>query len=512
MNKTFRKIAALLCALLMVVSCVGCGAQNPSSSASTGSTTSASAADAKEQEEPFKITILTQTYTDATADDNRLLKELEENTNTDLDITFAPAASYVEKFVMTIASGEMPMLLLITEPKHSTFLDAADHGAFWDLTPYLENYPNLSTLGDSLWTNAKYKGKNYFVPRYRPIGRNGIIYRKDWMEAAGLSKPTTVEELYDMLKIFSEGDFDGNGKVDSVGLVLDTNFYNDNSYITSLFGAPTKWGVNENDEIVPAFAEQEYIDAITWYRELYAAGAINQDFAVLQDARQMFAKGNAGAWGNTCDGVRAPEMLNDLPGNAPDAELDVLYTLSGPAGVRSAASGAGFFGGYVVPKSSVKDEETLLRVLEFLDALASPETGNLFTYGQEGVDYTLDGDTAIQTSEQKAEFTKTLGSLSQLTVANYDGLHAPSTEVDAFCYEMWAELEKNVVLDPTAPLSSETWTEKSAELSNIEADAVIKYVMGAIDEAGYRAEIERWYAAGGDKVCEEFTAAYQESK
>lgn len=119
MNKTFRKIAALLCALLMVVSCVGCGAQNLSSSASTGSTTSASAADAKEQEEPFKITILTQTYTDATADDNRLLKELEENTNTDLDITFAPAASYVEKFVMTIASGEMPMLLLITEPKGS---------------------------------------------------------------------------------------------------------------------------------------------------------------------------------------------------------------------------------------------------------------------------------------------------------------------------------------------------------------------------------------------------------
>lgn len=505
MNKNVKKITALLCAMLFMAGGTGCSTNEvtPSSASAEVSPTDGT--------EPFPITILTQTYSDSAADDNRLLMEIEERTNTELDLTFAPAASYTEKFVMTIASGEMPMLLLITDPKHSTYIDALKHGAFWDLTPYLADYPQLSTLGDAMWENARYDGANYMVPRYRPIARNGILYRKDWADAAGLDEPATVEELYEMIQVFSAGDFDKNGKIDSIGMALDTNFYQPNTYIASLFGAPTHWGVNEEGNIVPMLGEPEYLDALNWYRALYEEKAINQDFAVLQESKTLFAKGNVGVWGTTCDDVRATEVLNDLPVNAPGAEVGVLYQLSGPAGTRNAAASSGFYGGFAIPKNSVNDEKTLRQVLGFLDTMAGPDVANLLTYGQEGTDYTLDGDTVIQTEDQKAEFSSVLGGLGQLMVNNYSNLYQPSIEIDKLCYEMWDQLEETVVLDPTASLNSDTWGQKSADLTNIASDAAVKYVMKAIDEDGFRAEVERWYDAGGDKVCEEFTEEYKKS-
>ena len=42
-------------------------------------------------------------------------------------------------------------------------------------------------------------------------------------------------------------------------------------------------------------------------------------------------------------------------------------------------------------------------------------------------------------------------------------------------------------------------------------DARERYIMGEIDEAGYDAAVESWYAQGGSKIAEEYTAAYKKT-
>ncbi|MDF2675552.1 MAG: extracellular solute-binding protein family 1, partial [Clostridiales bacterium] len=288
MNQKVKKMIAMFSMVAMATAFVaGCGKKDKGTESSV-----------VESKEPFKITGLNQTYGDAPAVDNRIVKEIETYTNTKLDITWAPAASYNDKFVMTIASGEMPMFMLITDDKHSAYLGALKQGAFWEIGPYLKDYPALNSLSKAEWDNSKYEGKNYLVPRWRPIARNGILYRKDWADAAGLKEPTNTDELYTMIKTFGTGDYDKNGKTDTTGFVLDSNFgkYQNDviSYITSVFGASTSWGLDTSGKIVPNYAEKEYLDALKWLRKLYSEKLINQDFAMLQNGKQTFAKGNTG--------------------------------------------------------------------------------------------------------------------------------------------------------------------------------------------------------------------------
>ena len=43
-------------------------------------------------------------------------------------------------------------------------------------------------------------------------------------------------------------------------------------------------------------------------------------------------------------------------------------------------------------------------------------------------------------------------------------------------------------------------------------DAETKFIMGKIDEAGWKAEIEKWKKAGGDKLMQEYKEAYEKIK
>ena len=522
MNQKFKKIAAIVSVAAMVTAfAAGCGEKdNDSSTASSTSAAASSVSSISGKEKPFTITMLNQTFGDTPTSDNRIWKAIEAATNTKLDITWVPSASYQERFLAVVASGEMPMTMLVTDDKNSSYVNALKYEAFWEIGPYLKDCPNLSAITSGMWDNAKYNGKNYLVARWRPLARSGILYRKDWADAAGLKEPTNTEELYNMIKTFATGDFDKNGKVDTIGFVLDTNtgkYENDTiAYIASVFGASSAWGADANGKIIPNYAEPEFLDALKWLRKLYSEKLMNQDFAMLPNSKIQFSKGNTGIFGNMSDDIRSPEVSVDLPKNAPGAQIGVLNKLTGPKGVRSAAAGNGYYGGFVIPKSAVKNEADVKKIMAFFDQLAGKDMMNLLQYGEKDTDYTLQGNVASQTADQKNKFVKDLASLGQLQMGVNAGsskvTYDPANPLDVQVNEMWGETEKTVVLNPVAPFISDTWTSKSADLLKIKGDAIVKFIMGAIDEKGYNDAIKQWYAAGGDKVCEEYTAQYNAAK
>ncbi|MNG26938.1 Lipoprotein LipO precursor [compost metagenome] len=77
---------------------------------------------------------------------------------------------------------------------------------------------------------------------------------------------------------------------------------------------------------------------------------------------------------------------------------------------------------------------------------------------------------------------------------------------------MVAANEKIAVFDVAGALISATKNEKGPELDKIKADAIVKFIMGQIDEAGYKKAMEDWKKAGGDKVIAELTAEYKKAQ
>ena len=66
------------------------------------------------------------------------------------------------------------------------------------------------------------------------------------------------------------------------------------------------------------------------------------------------------------------------------------------------------------------------------------------------------------------------------------------------------------VTDLSASLISDTNTEKGANLSKDMVDANTKYVLGELDEQGWKDAVAKWRSGGGDQIIEEYTTYYNE--
>ncbi|MNP72733.1 Lipoprotein LipO precursor [compost metagenome] len=75
-----------------------------------------------------------------------------------------------------------------------------------------------------------------------------------------------------------------------------------------------------------------------------------------------------------------------------------------------------------------------------------------------------------------------------------------------------SENDKYAVANPALTLISATYTERGSELEQLITDAETKFIMGKIDEAGWKAEVEKWKKNGGDKMMEEYKASFQKGK
>ena len=95
--------------------------------------------------EPTSITIQTLNYATEFIDNtNALWKELEKRTNTKLNITWLSPSTAEEKINVTLASGDLPEVTFVETMQNPQLQKMLKQGVFWDLTPFLKDYPNLN--------------------------------------------------------------------------------------------------------------------------------------------------------------------------------------------------------------------------------------------------------------------------------------------------------------------------------------------------------------------------------
>lgn len=458
-------------------------------------------------EKPYEISLMFNYDVEPPKNGTEVVKLIEDYTHTKLDLQAVPDSTRSEKFNVMVASDNLPTAV---KAYYTTAeVNAIKEGLFWEIGPYLDDYPNLSSINPLVYENLKVDGKVYGIPSVRDLARNTIIYRKDWLDKLGLPEPKTVDDFYAMLHAFATQDPDGNGKADTYGLIENDDLFN-MDMITAYFGAPNQWGI-EDGRFVPSFTTDAYMEALRFYRKLYDEGLINKDFPITSRDLwfNIWKSGKAGAMRQiTANGlVRQQEAQKIDPG----AEVGMVSLLEGPRGtmIYSERGSNGFF---LISKSAVKTEEELKKVLSFFNQLMDKEMADLFNWGMLDKTYTLEGGNA-KFIEGDA-YMKLVQPYIQLAVGDVVKNSTPGIlhPLQKLAVEMNMENEKAAVVNPALTLDSPTNNEKRAQLDKIIADARIKFIMGDIDEAGWAKAIEEWKKNGGQDIIEEFTAAYKQSQ
>ena len=516
--KTWKKHGLLLLSIILAITLVlaGCGSGSGSGSGSSDTTggssnsggSSGGSDSGSADSEPLTVKIVTQQVNEAPPPDNEFELMLEELLGAKLDIQWTPGSAYDDKVSVMIASGDLPDILMVGYS--ATYLGAIRDGLFWEVGPFINDYPNLAELNPLYYDNIKVDGKVYGIPIFRTLARSGIIYRKDWFDKFGLDVPKTTEEWYEVHKAIVEGDANGNGMRDEYALMLSKSSFDlsVSSFMNRLavsLGAPNMWG-EQDGQLVPSFMTPEYRDVLAMFRRLYVENLINRDFAITENSQtdDQWTAGNVGV--QVVVANNAFSRSEDVK-NIEGAEVDVA-PLQNTEGRRVAAE-TGNNGFLVFPKSTVKTEEHLRELLRIIDRMLDEDVATLLSLGIEGVHWERKGENGVW-KDYDAFFRDVKPYRDRLINMEVGGKSVPLERepIAQKALEVTMTNLDYMIPNPALTYSSATYTERGAELNQMIVDAQIKYVMNEIDDDGFDQEIQKWLDAGGSQIIADYTEQY----
>ena len=461
-------------------------------------------------EQPFSLSIMSITHSgEPLAQDSLVKDKIEEYTNTKIDFIWVPNSTYEDKLNITLASRELPSIITV-DKKRASIIKAVRAGLLWEVGPYLDEYTNLSQADSIILANTAIDGNIYGVYRSRPIGRNGITYRKDWADNLNLGELKTIEDFYQMLKAFTYQDPDGNGKDDTYGLAM-SKYSGPWDIMTIWFGAPNQWGWDSEENLIPAHRTEEYREALRFFRKLYQEKLVTQNFAVLDSSMWMeeMKKGKAGVVVDVLDHAR--RLQEDADQNKRSDQYDVLGSVLGPKGLRNLHT-SGYLGFHAITKSGIKTEKELKKTLKFLDQLNDKEMQIVLNNGIEGRHFKEINGYAIPSKDHL--LLKETKEINQLHMGIPEDLFYEIKDIPIRnkVKKIMEENKKIVISNPAEGLTSDVWSQKGVLLDEIIEKTRLKYIMGQIEEDELDEAYQLWDESGGLELIEEINQLYRQDK
>lgn len=362
-------------------------------------------------DDPLEVSIMTITPSAVpAADDNVIKRAIEEATNSKMNIQWVSNNIYGDKLNLTLASGDIPDLIMINDPFGSTFTKMVKQGAFWDITPYIKDYPNLSGgIPDIAWDTTKAADGNNYGSRASPgHWRFFFIIRKDWLDRLNLQVPETTDELFNVMEAFVEQDPDGNGTKDTTALAAyispDDLGWGGNigpvlgAIENSFIGTNSSWKWDESQgKLVYRELLPEVKESLQYLTKAYSSGMMPEDLLSLKltQARELFKRNQAGIIVDKT-GTMRKIYADDLKKVDPSFKYTDFYPLTNLNGYNP--KGSGYNGILAIPASV--SEEKMKRILQLVDTWMNPEVFEIQQFGIEGTHYEVVDGKKVASSEK----------------------------------------------------------------------------------------------------------------
>jgi putative aldouronate transport system substrate-binding protein len=463
-------------------------------------------------------------YTDVEA-----YKEIQKRMNVKLNVQDSADLS---QFNIMLASGTYPDIMYVPGSYPGGVAKLLEDGVAIPLNDLIDQHaPNYKKILDEHpdvkkqvmlddGTIAKFPQVNLDLRRN---AWSGTMIRQDWLDKAGLTLPTTIDEWYTALKAFKSMDMNGNGKNDEIPLG-DQNGAGSITSFSTAYGLLVTFQINPKTGKV-AFGPYEpaYKDYMATMQKWYAEGLIDSEFAATDKKgfEAKFSNNVVGAYGGTITGINT--YKNQLKATVPEFKLAGVSPAVGPAG-KSYSSNAQLaqyipLEGAVI-SSHAKDKVAAIKLLDYM---IGPEGSDLQNWDIEGKSYSVvDG---------KKKFTDEVwknpdGYEPRVAISRYSYPTSGMVKVMSFdawaafelqykeaeeANERWVNADKTLLLPPLLFTGAE-----SQEISKIMSEAdtyvkemMIKYVMGNESLNNFDKYRETLKKLNIERAIEIYQAAYE---
>jgi len=469
--------------------------------------------------------------------DDRVLKEIEKRTNTEITIQ-AGIPWDPEQLNIMVASGNYSDIVTIIDN------DEYDKTGQWIregiLTPFTEEMlaelPNLKALlTQPEFEDLKVDGKYYLIPMRDepPLGSAGqsvFQIRKDWLDYLNLPIPTTTDEFMDTLIKFRDEDPNQSNKKDTYGLITN-GLDNLVAYSVGFWGLPhderSTGFLKVGDDYEYWAIQPEVKETLRWVKALYDNKLIHPDTLTqtnIKETRPVFAEGRIGV---TIENMNFDQLVNrnnNLKVNVPNGEVIQIAALNGNNGAYGYSKGSGHWA-YTGISSKAKDPMAAARVLDFL---LSEEGTTLSTVGIEGVHYTMvDGKLQWNMDEKAKDAGFNENTSGQFHELNW-GLVRWSPMVSEFYMkaseitvpeygkivsENLERVNKYLIEPASYNVIDQSWSQFLGTGKTLQKEFFINAVIGKVDiDAGFDKFVTQWKKSGGEAAMKSMSDQIKASK
>ncbi len=524
-----KKIKNLLGILLIVVLSVGllagCGKKGEEQETKPGTDATVDSSEDKTDEtegteegtetgERQTITVMGVDWGYGPLENSAMEQWWEEYFDVDFEIEWVSYTDYDQKLNTLLSSGkqdDIPDVIQVKKVDNSfyypVFTQAIDAGIFVNLDDHLfdgfvDGNEIMSTWSDTVWSNAKYNGGTYILPRSTSevAPPSGVAVRRDLMREHGFEEePETMEELKDWLiglakasdlyaLDFSTPDFDSE-RVKAFAVA---------------FTGMMDWGIDEDGEFVHQMFADGYVDFLNWMKDLYDAGVLDPEFILDQGTTSNWKSGNSVAFLNAWYNWNQSEDLvtsKIFDKNLPDTyEAWGLIPAKGPKGTAVVVDPYGF--GEAIAINAKVSEEKLAKILEVFNQ-TSEEYRDVLQHGVEGLHFDFDeeGKRVSDEAQATAKQEGYVGAWNQIFLkANADMINdkfvarGSSEEAIERAKEIKQATEDAVnemkLAVANLNLNSETYSNSWSSLVADADDMRAKFVMGEIGVTEWESYVE----------------------
>ncbi len=288
----------MLCVAVSCMVLVGCSGKDNNSTTSSGTSSggasssssgsSNSGAAEVEKLEGSLISATPKTFTYFSNFSNmpfnpewQVWQAIAEATNIHLEGTISQSNSNeVEAFNLMISSGKLADIISYTDA--SDIEKLGRDGGVIPLNDLIAQYaPHIQ---ETLDTDPKFRqaatsldGNIYIIPKTQELVSAEFYWiRKDWLDILGLEVPTTVDELYNVLTAFRNGDPNGNGLKDEIPLMDRAGTRVPDEYLF-LFDTSIGFYPHDGAIIFEPLDKENFVYGVTELAKWYAEGLIDPE-------------------------------------------------------------------------------------------------------------------------------------------------------------------------------------------------------------------------------------------
>ncbi|HOE09331.1 MAG TPA: extracellular solute-binding protein, partial [Treponemataceae bacterium] len=271
---------------------------------------------------------------------------VSEKLGINLELSMLPSAQGDQDIAISAsgAANDLPDIFMVSREVWMTLVNQGLVASVDDMYAMMPNRTKTHYTEDSR-TFTTVNGKSYGLADPGSIVKNeGLLIRKDWLDKLGLKAPSTIDELFAVMKAFTFNDPDGNGKADTYGYgaflentgALDYGLGRRLDPIMGAFGVEGPWNLSKNAAGLNV-RKPEFYDAMVFLKKMVDEKVIDPNWMSYKkdDFRAAWKQGKFGVMREQNAAFAAEANYKAFDVNFPEGEWIVIDPPKGAGGKSS---------------------------------------------------------------------------------------------------------------------------------------------------------------------------------